>query len=182
MEAKHKDQELSKRLRTINRRDFIVTTVAAGVVALLPRWVSAGAAEPYRIGVCLPTTGAGGQLLRPAHQGPAFDRGRDQQKGRALGQAPHRALFPRHPDQARRGRPRGPLPDPQRKGQMHHRHLEQRGGHGHPGDRARAQGAPFGRHQQQLQDRQREPHPLHPSSSGPTAACSPGPPWWPWPK
>lgn len=46
-------------LPIINRRDFILTTLATGVMALLPRTVSSQSAQPYRIGVLLPTTGSG---------------------------------------------------------------------------------------------------------------------------
>jgi branched-chain amino acid transport system substrate-binding protein len=45
--------------KTMSRRDFIITSVAAGIMTMVPRFVSAQSAEPYRIGVCLPTTGSG---------------------------------------------------------------------------------------------------------------------------
>ena len=45
--------------QTINRRDFIVTSVVAGVMTLVPNFVRAGSAEPYKIGVLLPSTGSG---------------------------------------------------------------------------------------------------------------------------
>lgn len=45
--------------KTMSRRDFIVTSVAAGIMTMVPRFVSAQSAEPYKIGVCLPTTGSG---------------------------------------------------------------------------------------------------------------------------
>ena len=44
--------------KTVSRRDFIITSVAAGVMTMVPRFATAGKAEPYKIGVCLPTTGA----------------------------------------------------------------------------------------------------------------------------
>lgn len=45
--------------RAVSRRDFIVTSVAAGVMTMVPRFARAQSAEPYRIGVLLPTTGSG---------------------------------------------------------------------------------------------------------------------------
>lgn len=45
--------------RTTTRRDFIVSIGAAGAMSLVPRIAGAQTAEPYRIGVLLPTTGAG---------------------------------------------------------------------------------------------------------------------------
>jgi branched-chain amino acid transport system substrate-binding protein len=44
---------------TISRRDFIITSVAAGVMTMVPRFGRAQSAEPYRMGVLLPTTGSG---------------------------------------------------------------------------------------------------------------------------
>jgi len=45
--------------RGVSRRDFIVTSIAAGVLTMVPRFAGAQAGEPYRIGVLLPTTGSG---------------------------------------------------------------------------------------------------------------------------
>ncbi len=43
----------------VNRREFILTSLAAGAVAMVPRFSYAQAAQPYRIGVLLPSTGSG---------------------------------------------------------------------------------------------------------------------------
>ena len=43
----------------IDRRQFLVATLASGAVAVTPRAVLAQAAQPYRIGVLMPSTGAG---------------------------------------------------------------------------------------------------------------------------
>lgn len=45
--------------RAVSRRDFIITSIAAGVMTMIPRFAGAQAGEPYRIGVLLPTTGSG---------------------------------------------------------------------------------------------------------------------------
>ena len=45
--------------KEINRREFIIISLAAGAMAMVPRWVHAQAAKPYPIGVLLPSTGSG---------------------------------------------------------------------------------------------------------------------------
>jgi len=45
--------------RAVSRRDFIITSAAAGIMTMVPRFARAQSAEPYRIGVLLPTTGSG---------------------------------------------------------------------------------------------------------------------------
>ena len=47
----------------ISRRDFILSTVAAGTLTLTPRFVAAQAARPYKIGVLLPSTGTGANYM-----------------------------------------------------------------------------------------------------------------------
>ena len=46
-------------LKNMNRREFIQLSVATGVLTLVPRFVFAGAGEPYRLGLLLPVTGTG---------------------------------------------------------------------------------------------------------------------------
>jgi branched-chain amino acid transport system substrate-binding protein len=45
--------------REVSRRDFISISVAAGVMTMTPKFVSAQSAEPYKIGVLLPASGSG---------------------------------------------------------------------------------------------------------------------------
>ena len=53
-------------LKAMNRRDFIITSVATGVMERRPRFVSAQA-KPYRIGVLMPMYGSGRQLFGKGH-------------------------------------------------------------------------------------------------------------------
>jgi len=47
----------------VSRRDFIFSTVAAGVLTMTPRFVGAQAGKPYKLGVLLPSTGAGANYV-----------------------------------------------------------------------------------------------------------------------
>ena len=93
MESNEKDRELTQRLRGINRREFIVTTVAAGVVAMLPRWAGAASAEPYRIGVCLPTTGPGANYSARPIKGLPLIAAQINKRGGLLGKHPIELYF-----------------------------------------------------------------------------------------
>jgi ABC-type branched-subunit amino acid transport system substrate-binding protein len=53
------DSKWDSVLKAMDRREFIQATVAAGVLTLTPRYVSADAGEPYRLGLLLPVTGTG---------------------------------------------------------------------------------------------------------------------------
>jgi branched-chain amino acid transport system substrate-binding protein len=53
-----KDQKNSF-LNVISRRDFIVKSAAAGAIVMMSRHARAEAAEPYRLGLLLSTTGSG---------------------------------------------------------------------------------------------------------------------------
>jgi len=53
------DRKWESVLKAMGRREFILTTVAAGALTLAPRFVKAGAGEPYRMGLLLPVTGTG---------------------------------------------------------------------------------------------------------------------------
>lgn len=84
---------LTSKLNGISRRDFLVTSLAAGTIAMLPRWVSAGSAEPYRIGVCLPTTGPGANYsLRPI-KGLPLIAAQINRRGGLLGKHPIELYF-----------------------------------------------------------------------------------------
>ena len=53
----------------IDRRNFVLTSLAAGAMTLTPRWVGAQAGKPYRIGLLLPSTGAGANYMAEAIRG-----------------------------------------------------------------------------------------------------------------
>jgi len=53
------DQKWDGILKSIDRRRFLISSAAAGVLTLTPRFVSAAAGETYNLGVLLPSTGAG---------------------------------------------------------------------------------------------------------------------------
>ena len=58
-------QLLSHKLE-VSRRDFIFSTVAAGALTLTPRFAGAQAAKTYKLGVLMPSTGAGANYSRTA--------------------------------------------------------------------------------------------------------------------
>lgn len=74
--------------KTMSRRDFIITSVAAGVMTMVPRFVTAGAAEPYRIGVCLPTTGSGANYSERPIKGLPLIAAEINKRGGLLGKHP----------------------------------------------------------------------------------------------
>ncbi len=53
------DRKWDSILRTMERRDFIRITIGAGVATFAPRFVSAAAGKPYKLGLLLPVTGTG---------------------------------------------------------------------------------------------------------------------------
>lgn len=74
--------------KTMSRRDFIITSVAAGVMTMVPRFVTAGAGEPYRIGVCLPTTGSGANYSERPIKGLPLIAAEINKRGGLLGKHP----------------------------------------------------------------------------------------------
>jgi branched-chain amino acid transport system substrate-binding protein len=74
--------------KTMSRRDFIITSVGAGVMTMVPRFVTAGAAEPYRIGVCLPTTGSGANYSERPIKGLPLIAAEINKRGGLLGKHP----------------------------------------------------------------------------------------------
>ncbi|MHA7774741.1 ABC transporter substrate-binding protein [Roseibium sp. M-1] len=64
--AKITDQKWDGILGSIDRRKFLVTSLAAGTMTLAPRMVSAAAGEDYNLGVLLPSTGAGANWAESA--------------------------------------------------------------------------------------------------------------------
>lgn len=57
--AKPTDRQWGQILQGIDRRQFLVSSLAAGAMTLTPRMVHAAAGEKYDLGVLLPSTGAG---------------------------------------------------------------------------------------------------------------------------
>jgi len=53
----------------ISRRDFIISTAAAGVLTMTPRFASAQAGKRYKLGVLLPSTGTGANYMAHAIKG-----------------------------------------------------------------------------------------------------------------
>ncbi len=47
----------------VSRRDFIFSSVAAGVLTMTPRFAGAQAGKPYKLGVLLPSTGTGANYM-----------------------------------------------------------------------------------------------------------------------
>ena len=47
----------------VSRRDFIFSSVAAGVLTLTPRFAGAQAGKVYKLGVLLPSTGTGANYM-----------------------------------------------------------------------------------------------------------------------
>ncbi len=52
------DHKWEQVLKSMDRREFILTSAAAGVLTMVPRFAQA-AAETYRLGLLLPVTGTG---------------------------------------------------------------------------------------------------------------------------
>ena len=53
------DRKWDQVLRNMSRREFILSSVAAGVLTMTPRFVRADAEHPYNLGLLLPVTGTG---------------------------------------------------------------------------------------------------------------------------
>jgi branched-chain amino acid transport system substrate-binding protein len=79
--------------QSVSRRDFIVTSVAAGVMTLIPRFTRAASAEPFRIGVLLPSTGSGANYSeRPIKMLPLV-AAKINRRGGLLGRHPVELYF-----------------------------------------------------------------------------------------
>ena len=88
-----KDSPWSHLFQEINRREFIITSLAAGVVAVVPRFVHAQAAQPYRIGVLLPSTGSGANYSERPIKGLPLLAAEINKKGGFLGKHPVELYF-----------------------------------------------------------------------------------------
>lgn len=93
MSSDKTQSKLASQLKGFTRREFMVTSLAAGVVAMLPRFVRAGSAEPYRIGVCLPTTGPGANYSVSPIKGLPLIAAQINQRGGLLGKHPIELYF-----------------------------------------------------------------------------------------
>ena len=80
-------------LRKMDRRDFIITSVAAGLMTMAPRFVRAGADKPYRIGVTLPTTGPGANYSERPIKGLPLIAAEINKRGGLLGKHPIELYF-----------------------------------------------------------------------------------------
>jgi ABC-type branched-subunit amino acid transport system substrate-binding protein len=79
--------------KTVSRRDFIITSVAAGVMTMVPRFATAGKAKAYRIGVCLPTTGSGANYSERPIKGLPLIAAEINKRGGLLGKHPIELYF-----------------------------------------------------------------------------------------
>lgn len=93
MASQISDQRWDGVLKTMNRRDFIITSVAAGIMTMVPRFVKAGAAKPYRIGVALPTTGPGANYSERPIKGLPLIAAEINKRGGLLGKHPIELYF-----------------------------------------------------------------------------------------
>ncbi|MBN2124735.1 MAG: ABC transporter substrate-binding protein [Deltaproteobacteria bacterium] len=80
-------------LKKMSRRDFVIKSIAAGGLLMVPRFVRAGAAEPYRIGVALPTTGPGANYSERPIKGLPLIAAQINQRGGLLGKHPIELYF-----------------------------------------------------------------------------------------
>ena len=80
-------------LKKMSRRDFVIKSLAAGSILMVPRFVRADAAEPYRIGVALPTTGPGANYSERPIKGLPLIAAQINQRGGLLGKHPIELYF-----------------------------------------------------------------------------------------
>jgi branched-chain amino acid transport system substrate-binding protein len=77
----------------MNRRDFILKSLAAGVLTLTPRFVGAQAGNPYKLGVLLPSTGTGANYVENAIKGIPLAVAEINAKGGFLGRHPIEIVY-----------------------------------------------------------------------------------------
>jgi len=80
-------------LKKMDRRDFIITSVAAGLITMAPRFVRAAAGKPYKIGVTLPTTGPGANYSVRPIKGLPLIAAEINKRGGLLGKHPIELYF-----------------------------------------------------------------------------------------
>jgi branched-chain amino acid transport system substrate-binding protein len=81
------------RYATMDRRDFVIGSLAAGAMTLTPRQVSAQAGTPYKIGLLLPSTGAGANWMAEAIRGMPNLAAEINKKGGLLGKHPVEIIY-----------------------------------------------------------------------------------------
>jgi branched-chain amino acid transport system substrate-binding protein len=87
------DKKWERIMDGMNRRDFILTSLAAGVLTLAPRFVSAQAGQPYKLGVLLPSTGTGANYVENAIKGLPLAVAEINAKGGFLGRHPIEIVY-----------------------------------------------------------------------------------------
>jgi branched-chain amino acid transport system substrate-binding protein len=85
--------QIMKHLRGISRRDFLVVSLSAGAVALMPRIGFSQGAQPYRIGVLLPSTGTGANYSERPIKGLPLIAAEINKRGGFLGKHPVELIF-----------------------------------------------------------------------------------------
>ena len=81
------------RYAKMDRRDFMIGSLAAGAMTLKPRHVSAQAGAPYRIGLLLPSTGAGANWMEECIRGMPVLAAEINKKGGLLGKHPIEIVY-----------------------------------------------------------------------------------------
>ncbi len=77
----------------VSRRDFILTPLATGALALAPRFVRAQAGLPYKIGLLLSSTGPGANYMSHAIRGLPLLAREINERGGLLGRHPVHLVF-----------------------------------------------------------------------------------------
>lgn len=86
-------EQLTKHFKEINRREFLVTSLGVGVVALMPSLAFSQGVEPYRIGVLLPSTGTGANYSERPIKGLPLIAAEINKRGGLLGKHPIELIF-----------------------------------------------------------------------------------------
>jgi len=88
-------RKLERWLETLqlSRRDFILTPVATGALALTPRFVRAQAGLPYRIGLLLSSSGPGANYMSHAIRGLPLLAREINERGGLFGKHPIQLVF-----------------------------------------------------------------------------------------
>jgi branched-chain amino acid transport system substrate-binding protein len=87
------DKKWASILSTMDRRDFIRTTVGAGVATFAPRFVSAAADQTYKLGLLLPVTGTGANYADGAIKAVMTATAEINSRGGFLGKHPIKVSF-----------------------------------------------------------------------------------------
>ncbi len=88
MGDKMSDRKWSGILKSMDRREFILSSAAVGVLTMTPRMAGAASGEVFRIGVALPTTGAGANYSERTIKGLPLIAAQINARGGLLGKHP----------------------------------------------------------------------------------------------